>query len=618
MDEQNRFPEQKQEQTPQAPQTETEQTQVPAMDAPQDAAEETQEFAAAAQTAEEERRGEEEAQTDACETQPELTPQEAFAQSAAEFAEVSAPAQPEDAPQDAAAQQTPPAPPETGKKAGAREKKPWNKKIWIAGCAALLVVALVLTAVLLAAGNSPLDRVTKAFERTLSDMEGSETAGLLQGTLTGGSIEAYLPGSFVNELLGSYEQASGNAGFKLYGDLGKNSAVLQVYAPAGEEEITASVYANSDAVALELPQVLDEVYGVDLKNFKETLKTSVFAPDSGSSLALDEETYALLEGQIDGAQAKKTKEVNDHAALALKKLYKQLQKSAKKYAEIIETNETIAFMESSVKTTRVRVRIDGEAMANILRDTLTWVKEDASFKKTVTEVCELYAQALIDAYGLNAADAQDLVDQFYDAVYEGIDACGGIEQQMDGETLKLDFYMTKSANRLVQMEIEVSGAFKCVLTYGPDPSAPALIRVRYDDGWDTYDVSYSVETNDKREYAAKFSFASDGVTQGSANINWDKREDDLRIKLNDDVSEESILIKGSLRADKNEAELHIRSITFEDEIIKPELTVIVKTKDKMPAMPEYTDVLALSEQELQSLFSSLLPVGYGAGGYDFY
>lgn len=611
MDQNDIFPKDESEQPIETQQDVSEQAQTPAA---QDAAMES-----AGQT--------QQASTEEAAQSAQPTPQEAFENSAAQFMQDPIPAHSEEAPdaivfpqaqggQENAAQSASPAP---DGKANVREKKPWNKKIWIAGCAALLVVVLVAAVIALAAGNSPLGRVEKALERTLSDMENSETAALFKGAVNGGSVETFVSGSFVNEmLLGASEQTQTSpAGMKLYSDLDRNMAALSVYAPVGEETFSAALHVSSDAVALEMPQVLDSVYGVNLKTFKDALETSVFAPDSGSNFALDEQVYEALQSQMDGEQAKQAKSVNDHAAREVKRLWSELLKSVKKHAEIVQTNETIAFMDKTVKTTRVRVRIDSEAMANIMRDTLTWVKEDKAFKKAVTEVCDFYAQALITGYGLNATDGQDLLDQFYDAVYEGIDACDTIEQA-GGEKLKLDFYMTKSGGRLVQTELEVPGEFKCVLTFGPDPSAPALIRVRYDDGWDTYDVSYSVETNDKREYAAKFSVTQDSLNVASASIDWNKKEDDLRIKLNDPVSEESILIKGSLHADKKEAELHIRSITLEDEIIKPDLTVIIKTDDKMPEMPEYTDLLTLDEAAFAGIFENADLGLFGMGGNMLY
>lgn len=47
--------------------------------------------------------------------------------------------------------------------------------------------------------------------------------------------------------------------------------------------------------------------------------------------------------------------------------------------------------------------------------------------------------------------------------------------------------------------------------------------------------------------------------------------------------------------------LCIRSVTLDEGILKPKLTVTILADDKVPEMPAYTGILLLSEQELNAL-----------------
>ncbi|MBO5909680.1 MAG: hypothetical protein J6Q67_08045, partial [Clostridia bacterium] len=64
----------------------------------------------------------------------------------------------------------------------------------------------------------------------------------------------------------------------------------------GSNSIDFSAYMGEDSIYIENPQVLGGTYGVDLKNdnLSELLEDSIFAPNSNSQYALDEDIYAVI------------------------------------------------------------------------------------------------------------------------------------------------------------------------------------------------------------------------------------------------------------------------------------------------------------------------------------
>ncbi len=516
-----------------------------------------------------------------------------------------------------AAEQTPPAQPQPP--AGAvRQKKPWNKRIILAAVAAVAVLALIVVVIVSAVGNSPVKLVGDSIGNALSSAGDNELLATMEKALEGGSFAMELPVNDLTQWLfygyGSptvgEDGAAGTLSVKAYTDLPNGNLALTAQAPFAGEALNASFYVDADqgTVALSLPELLDDTYGVNVKKLRQTLPESFLAPNSGS-FALDEETFDQLLQQLeqfDGDVQKQNEALVKQVRKTADKLLSELLKNVEEYAEIEKTNDEVTFVSSTAKVTRVQIAIDGAAMSKILKTTCKWAYESKDVEQTVTDICEQYAAQLAAALEEPTADAKELAEEFYDDLYDMIDMCDEIEDAWEDTELALEFYITKSGKRLVKLDVQLEGDgedTQLTLTAGPTLAEPELIRVQYDDEWESYDVTYSVEENTAKQYSAKLRAKEDGKTVSSASVSWDKKAGDLRVKYEDEY--ESVLVKGSLLLDRKSAVLYIRSITSDDDIVKPDLTLTVLTSDKMPQTPEYTEFLLLSEEELASLAEQL-------------
>lgn len=515
-----------------------------------------------------------------------------------------------------AAEQTPDAAPQPPERP-AQEKKPWNRRIIIAAVAAVAVLALIVVAVVSAVGNSPVKLVGDSIGNALSSVGDNELLATMEKALNGGSFAVELPVSDLMEpLFYGYSSpsvgedgAAGTLGVKAYTDVSGGKLALTAQAPFAGETVHASFYVNQESVAFSLPELMDDTYGVNVKKLADTLPQSFLVPDSGSDYAMDEETFDQLLQQLkqfDGDMVKENEALAKQIKKTADKLMSELMKNVEEYAAIEKTDDEVSFVDDTAKVTRVQIVIDGTALSKILKDTCKWAYESKDVEQTVTDVCERYAAQLDTVIGGTGADAKELAEQFYDYLYDAIDACDEIEDEWADTELTLDFYITKSGKRLVKLDVQLDddgSDTQLTFTAGPTLADPELIRVQYEDEWESYDVTFSVEENTSKQYSAKLRVKEDGKTTASASVSWDKKEGDLRVKYEDEY--ESLLIKGSLLLDRKSATLYVRSITYDEDIVKPDLTITILTSDKMPETPAYTEFLLLGEEELEELGKQL-------------
>lgn len=494
----------------------------------------------------------------------------------------------------------PPAPP-------AQEKKPWNKRILIAAAAAVIVVALLVLALVSAVGNSPMKLVADSIGNALSSMGENEMLTVAQKAIKGGSVSVECAMFDLADVLvyGMYgDEADGRVAVKAYTDLPNGKLALRAQAPFAGEDVHAGFYVNKESLAISVPELLDETYGINIKSLADTLPRSVFAPDSGSDFAMEEEAFELLLQQLeqlDGDAFQQNEALAKQTGKTLEKLLSEFLKNVEQYAVVEKSSGEALFVDSSAKTTIVSVRVNGEALEKICRETLQWAYSSKDVRKTVESICEQYAAQVASMTG-SEADATELCEQFYDELYDWIDACDELADAWEDTALKLDFHVAKSGKRLVKLNAllqQDAYETKLLVTMGPTLGDPELIRVQYESAWETFDAAFTVEENTSKQYSAKFRVKQNEETSVKASVSWDKKAGDLRVKYED--AHDMLLVKGSLLTDRKSVELHVRSVTFDEDIVRPNLTVTILANDKMPEMPAYTEVLLLSEEAFVTL-----------------
>lgn len=487
----------------------------------------------------------------------------------------------------------------------AQQKKPWNRRIVFAALAAVLTVALLVVAIIAAAGSSPLKLVADATENTLSTLGQGKLLTTAREVLSGGSISVEAPMNDLGQalfygygdLFATDGTGDGTLSVKTYADLPEQKMAVLVQLPFMNETLEAGVYGNQESVAVEAPALLPSVCGVNLKTLAEVLPQSVFAPDSGSSVALDEATFEQLMqsvAQLDGEQDKQNQAFVKQLEKLDRKVTAELFKRVEAYTEIEKDSGEVQFMNTSAKVNVVSIRADGPALAKIYREMLQWMTESKDVERVVNSFSALYGEEIT---------AQKLPERFYDGLYDQLDACVDLEDEWEDVELALDFHITKSGKRLVKLEAEIADVYgdetTLVVTAGPTLADPELIQVHYSDAWQDMELLYGVERSDAKQYSARLRVKQNSRTVADASLSWDKKDGDVRLKYEDE--QEAVLLKGSMLWEKKTLTANVRSITYDEDIIKPNLTISVCTDDKTPEEPEYTEVLRMSEADIETL-----------------
>lgn len=94
------------------------------------------------------------------------------------------------------------------------------------------------------------------------------------------------------ELVISTEGTDINA--KLAVDVNAGLALLASMGANGNTLADLGLYLTNSGLIVKSSPLLEQAYGIDLSKVAENMPKSVFAPDSGSSLALDQETYDMI------------------------------------------------------------------------------------------------------------------------------------------------------------------------------------------------------------------------------------------------------------------------------------------------------------------------------------
>lgn len=500
-----------------------------------------------------------------------------------------------------------------------KAKKPWNKRIGLAIACAVVVVAL-LVIIISSGSSSPTLRVMKAMSNTVESIGDGEIVAFSQKVLNGGSISVEMPRDGVIDAInwGDVESLLDNEddeytiGTTIYTDLSKQELALLMQADFEEGELNAECYLNRDEFAFSMPGLMEDSYGVNFKKFRDLLSDSVFSPDSDSELAMDEDDYDKVMEILDllnpDKLEKENKELAAQAEKTLQKFAKELAKQLDGYMEK-QNDEKLTLVSSDIKTSCLRLKLDGEDLGEILCAMLEWMNESKDVEKLVKMSCETDTMLLLVMSNDYMDDAEDLADAFYDGLEELLDEYEDIADDLEDMEFELcvDFYISKSGNRLVKMdaEIEVDGEeMELSVTAGPSLGELELLSVKFDSDWQSLELKYSVEENTSKQYSAKLRVKESGSTIGEASISWDKKAGDFRLKVEDDY--DSFLIKGELLASKKSATFHIRSVTLDDDIYKPNLTIELQTSDKMPGVPKYQELLRLDEDDFEALGEEII------------
>ena len=409
---------------------------------------------------------------------------------------------------------------------------------------------------------------------------------------------------------------------KLCGDLenGILSAQSLLIAEDGQVLAQRGLFYDGSAIAIQDTSLLEGTYGIDLTQFAANLPNSVFAPDSGSVLALDQQLYdALLTpeaaaditgdedvtgdeditisqdqgaalGIIGGADGPTAIFITGDTGDLLGALVKSVSTKTAP-GELVLDGETI-------KTTETTITLDAKGMARLAGTLLEQLQENEQARAALEELLSsLAGDAKVTDFDLDEtlSSLEDTLTQA-GAGFTATMRRGRKSRELlslsaswtyDGETTDFQAFLPESRCSLVR-----SGA--------DGQSSTAELKA---------------EENTENAFDLLFHTTRDGEESSSIRLRWDKKAGTyvLTVKNGDETDE----LTGRVQPSENA--LVITADTANAQSLED--CSLTLRRDDPAQMPQFQEILALSEdsilrslrsilQAVQSQMVSIATIGY--------
>jgi CRISPR/Cas system-associated protein Cas5 (RAMP superfamily) len=313
----------------------------------------------------------------------------------------------------------------------------------------------------------------------------------------------------------------------------------------------------------------------------------------------------MLHALLDSAQDYKDLE-KDLTALSEKYL-ELLVKTACDVGETEKENVTLDIGSDKVKTTAVTLTLDTDAMAEIVLSLAEEASKDKQLRDTVKELVLLNSSALSGFnpygyyYGYSMPDEDEIneqIDEFFENLLEEAEYVAEEIEDAGNVKLVLEFFVTKDGKTLAAFTMKgkegSKTAFSMSLTLGKRLGSSEEISLKINDGWSDTVIRYTVSENTKTDYSARFT-VQDGYSSMNVKISWNKSDGSYR------VSSDEFELRGTLKQSGKKTTITVREISVDGYSMDIDLTVVLNENESVPSPGSYTDVLTVSERQIEDL-----------------
>lgn len=475
-----------------------------------------------------------------------------------------------------------------------------GKKGLIIG-AAILAVVIILAAIVIGVMNSsPLGLIATGFKNSMEALAAGSANSLLNQTDHGGSVEISLDLGTLTA--GTETPLDGTGALKIYMDAESQKSVINLSVQLAQlQPLTANLYLDQNSIALSSQEFLgDKAYGINLQSFVEDFNKSIFRIDGPYSLGIelpedlqlqvpDSQKFAEATGKIAGKMAPKLLTIFEKNSTAEKE------------------NATLTLGGDEVKTTAVTIHMDHTQLTAFAAEFIDYLRTDEAFKQYLEENKDYIFQT----YGMNGEfdDANALIDDFYQELEHAAQTVKESAKELEesNASLAVTFHITKSGKQLIGMELSaVDGEETLELCFyaGPDLKEAKEVRFYVNEFGDSSEATYTVKVNDENTFVSLLDLSENGEKVMTADLRWDKQTGKIELVATDDW-EDTFSIQGNWKESDKEATFLLESVTAGGVKTDLGITVVLRTDDKMPDAPQFTELLKLTEGEMDSLMEDL-------------
>lgn len=376
-------------------------------------------------------------------------------------------------------------------------------------------------------------------------------------------------------------------------------AVLGSMGYNGQTVMDAAVYLDASEIGPSLvvsgTPFLDQPYGVDLLNLSKNLPNSVFAPNSGSKLAMDQETYDMF---ISSFEAKASAAPDPERTELLGNVMSTLMPHLETYVNTIMQNaqiaagpKTLSLPTGDIKTTASTVTVTGEVISEAMTVLINSLAGDPEAQAVLAQLYdELVSSDIITPdEDMKNVTGSDLINTLFQNKDE---FCQEITKSLTESNMTITggAAIDQQTEGLVSVGLEIAAdgetvGFEVVFAGG-------TYYVDVSDNGVHSKITFCIQKNTESLLVATLSVSENDAETARAAFNWNKNAGTYEVTVADDTTTGTLT--GTITSDDTSA-----TITF-DEIDGQSMgnTYIKLSTNDPITVPSYKEVLTMTEEEI--------------------
>lgn len=379
----------------------------------------------------------------------------------------------------------------------------------------------------------------------------------------------------------------------------------------GENTVDLTSYFSTKALVL-VSTLLDAPYGIEYAKLAENLPDSVFAPDSGSQFALDQEDYDQLLELVSGAAAmgEDAAELPDVSGVDISGLTDAIVALVPAFSQGIEAASKNMTMESStgkltingteVNVQTVKVQYGTASVIALYDAVLSAAKDDEAAQNAIATLIDL-VNATGEDLGVTGAEfVQALVEHNQEMRDSMAEALGQYDIQCEVTAsaneegtapVELGFQMTLDGET-VEVKLQMS-------------ESQDYFRLDLNAGGETAALVFAVTENSEDALTFRFSVLS-GEDEDAVVYTQDKKAQTFDVSMVETVSGQTTTttVSGHYVVEENLLSLVVDTLDGQD--MGGSVTLNLRTNDTL-TVPSFTEITKLTEEELMNVFQSFAP-----------
>ena len=379
----------------------------------------------------------------------------------------------------------------------------------------------------------------------------------------------------------------------------------------GENTVDLTGYFSTKALVL-VSTLLDAPYGIEYAKLAENLPDSVFAPDSGSQFALDQEGYDQLLERFSrvAAMGADAAELPDESGADISGLTDAIVALVPAFSQGIEAASKNMTMESStgkltingteVNVQTVKVQYGTASVIALYDAVLSAAKDDEAAQNAIATLIDLVNATGEDLSVTGAEFVQALVEHNQEMRDSMAEALGQYDIQCE---------VTASANEegtaLVEADVKLSMDGEPVEVKLQMSESLDYLRLDLNAGGEAAALAFAVTENSEDALAFRFSVLS-GEDEDAVVYTQDKKAQTFDVSMVETVSGQTTTttVSGHYVVEENLLSLVVDTLDGQD--MGGSVTLNLRTNDTL-TVPSFTEITKLTEEELMNVFQSFAP-----------